>query len=148
MMDLIRWNPARDIFGLRGQMGRVFDDFFTPTRSGHKDDSIWSWNPAVDVYDEDDLWVVTAEIPGVDKKDITVDVKDRVLTIRGERASENEVKEDKFYRRERFYGKFERSFNLPPEVDPDKIQANYKDGVLKIEVPKSEAQKPTQIAVH
>jgi HSP20 family protein len=91
--------------------------------------------------------VITAEIPGVDKKDISVDVKDRVLTLRGERSSDNEVKEDRFYRRERTFGKFERSFTLPAAVDPDNIKAEYRDGVLKIEVPKPEGHKPRQINV-
>jgi HSP20 family protein len=76
-----------------------------------------------------------------------VDVRDRVLTLRGERSAENEDKNEKYHRRERFYGKFERSFTLPGEVDPDKIKAEYKDGVLKIEIPKPEGYKPKQITV-
>lgn len=148
MMDLVRWNPTKDMFSLRNHMNRLFDDFFVPAKREDAGGSIWDWNPVVDVIDNDDSLVIKAEIPGVDKKDIAVDVKDRVLTLRGERSLDNEVKEEKFYRRERAYGKFERSFTLPAAVDPDKIQADYKDGVLKIEVPKPEGQKPKQIAVH
>jgi HSP20 family protein len=147
-MDLMRWNPARDVFSWRNRMNRLFDDFFVPAQKEEEDGSLWSWNPAVDVLDKDDHLVITAEIPGVDKKDISVDVKDRVLTLRGERSSDNEVKEENFYRRERIYGKFERSFTLPAEIDPDSIKAEYKDGVLKIEVPKPEGHKPKQITVH
>ena len=84
----------------------------------------------------------------VDKKDIEVDVKDRVLTLKGERSSDNEVTEDNYYRRERCFGKFERAFNLPVDVELDKIKANYKDGVLEIEIPKPEEKKPKQITVH
>jgi len=117
----------------------------------HKGDeelSTWSWRPFVDIYDNDNNIVIKAELPGIDKKDIVVDVKDRFLTLKGERSSENEVKKDKFHRRERTYGKFERVFSLPMEVDPDKIKADYKDGVLKIDIPKLEKQKPKQITVH
>ncbi|OEU61091.1 MAG: hypothetical protein BA867_14070 [Desulfobacterales bacterium S5133MH16] len=90
--------------------------------------------------------VIKSELPGVDKKDIVVHVNGRFLTIKGERLSENEVKEDKYHRRERSYGKFERVFTLP-EVDPDKIKAGYKNGVLKIDIPKPGEQKPKQITV-
>jgi HSP20 family protein len=126
----------------------MFDNFFVPARDWLKAEHVHSWNPAVDILDKDDHIVITAELPGVDKKDLTVDVKDRVLTLKGERSSDNEDKEDNFYRRERFYGKFERSFTLPTNVDPDNIKADYKDGVLNIKVPKPEQQKPKQITVH
>ena len=148
MMDLMKWNPARDMFGMRAQMNRMLDDFFAPAKRTDDGDSLWDWNPAVDIMDNDKSIVIKAEIPGVDKKDISVDVKDRVLTLRGERSADNEVKEDKFYRRERFYGKFERSFTLPAAVDPEHINATYTDGVLKIEVPKPEGHKPKQISVN
>ena len=85
---------------------------------------------------------------GIDKKDIALDVKDRVLTLKGERAFDNEVKEENFYRRERTYGKFERAFNLPAHVKIEDIKADYKDGVLRIEIPKPEVQQPKQITVH
>lgn len=147
MMDLVRWKPQRELFNWRTPMNRLFDEFLAPTQWSEDSQSLWNWNPAVDIMDHDDHIVITAEIPGVDKKDISVDVKDRVLTLRGERSSDNEVKEDRFYRRERTFGKFERSFTLPAAVDPDNIEAEYKDGVLKIEVPKPEGHKPRQISV-
>jgi HSP20 family protein len=147
MMDLVRWKPEREMFNWRSPMSRFFDDFFGPAQRGEDGQSLWNWNPAVDVMENEENIVIAAEIPGVDKKDISVDVKDRVLTIRGERSSENKVKEDRFYRRERMFGKFERSFTLPVAVDTDSIKAEYKDGVLKIEVPKPEGHKPRQISV-
>ncbi len=85
---------------------------------------------------------------GIDKEGIEIDVKDRVLTLKGERSSENEVKDDNYYRRERCVGKFERAFTLPADVDPDKIKADYKDGVLKVDIPKPEEKKPRQITIH
>ena len=148
MMDMVRWNPAKEMLGLRSQMDRMLSDFFGPSRRGDNGTSLWDWSPTVDVYDQDDRIVIKAELPGMEKKDISVDLNDRVLTLKGERSADNEVKEDKFYRRERFYGKFERSFTLPAAVEADKINADYKDGILKIEVPKPESQKPKQISVN
>jgi HSP20 family protein len=112
------------------------------------DTGMGRWNPAVDLYEKDDYFVIKAELPGVDKKDIAIDLKDRVLTLSGERSYENEVKEDSYYRRERSYGKFQRAFTLPAEVDSDKIKAEFKDGLLRIEVPKPEEQKPKQVTIH
>jgi len=106
------------------------------------------WNPAVDLYEKDDHFVIKAELPGVDKKDIAIDLKDRVLTLSGERSYENEVKEENYYRKERSYGKFQRAFTLPAHVDSDKIKAEFNDGLLQIEVPKPEQQKPKQVTIH
>jgi HSP20 family protein len=126
----------------------MFDDsFFRPARSDD-DLSLGTWHPVVDMYDEDDRVVIKAELPGVDKKDIAVDVKDRVLTLSGERTYDNEVKAENYYRRERAYGKFQRTFSLPGDVDSDKIKADFADGLLKIEVPKPEKQKPKNIMIH
>ena len=148
MMNLVRWNPWREMSTLQNRINGLFDEPFF--RSGHDDDglSLGSWYPAVDMFENDDRIVIKAELPGVDKKDISVDVKDRVLTLSGERNYENEVKEENYYRRERACGKFKRTFNLPVDVDPDKVKADFKDGVLKVELPKPEAQKPKRITVH
>ena len=147
-MELIRWNPTRDMFILRHQMNHLFDDVFRPAVRGDSKLSMWDWNPTVDIYDNDENIVIKAELPGIEKKDIVIDVKDGVLTLKGERSFENEVKEEKYYCRERTFGKFERVFRLPADVDPEKISADYKDGILKIDIPKPEEQKPKQITVH
>ena len=148
MMNLVRWNPWREMNTLQNRINHLFSDsFFQPSRSDD-DMSLGAWHPVVDMYDEDDRIVIKAELPGLDKKDIAVDVKDRVLTISGERNYDNEVKEEKYYRRERAYGKFQRAFSLPADVDSDKIKADFKDGLLKVEVPKPEKQKPKEITVH
>ena len=147
-MELIRWNPMGDVFSLRHQMNHLFDDVFRPVVRGDSRLSMRNWNPTVDIYDNDEYIFITAELPGIDKKDIVIDVKDGVLTLKGERSFDNEVKEKKYYRRERTFGKFERIFRLPAKVDPEKISADYKDGILKIDIPKPEEQKPKQITVH
>ncbi|MGD9132927.1 MAG: Hsp20/alpha crystallin family protein [Desulfobacterales bacterium] len=125
--------------------------FYEPVfGSGREEDelSMGAWYPAVDMFDNDDKIVIKAELPGMKKGDFSVDVKDRVLTLSGERNYENEVKEENYYRRERTCGKFKRAFHLPADVDADNIKAEFKDGVLKVEIPKPEEQKPKQITVH
>jgi len=147
-MQLMKWNPANDLFSLRHHMNGMFDDFFYPSRRSTGGESLWKWNPAVDIYEEEGNIVVKAEVPGMDKENISVDVKDRVLTLKGERSADNEVKEDNYFRRERTYGSFERAFTLPADVNTDEIKAEYTDGVLKVIVPKPEIAKPKQISVH
>lgn len=147
MMNLVRWSPWREMATLQHRINHLFDDPYL--RISRKDgDSLGMWNPSVDLYEMDDNFVIKAELPGVDKDNIAIDVKDRVLTLSGERSHDNEVKEENYYRRERTHGKFQRAFTLPADVDSDKIKAEFKDGVLKIEVPKPEVVKPKQITIH
>jgi HSP20 family protein len=147
-MELIRWNPMRDMFSFRHQMNHLFDDVFGSVVRGDSGLSMWNRYPTVDIYDNDENIIIKAELPGIDKKDIVIDVKDGVLTLKGERSFDNEVKEEKYYCRERTFGKFERVFRIPADVDPEKIRADYKDGILKIDIPKPEEQQPKQITVH
>jgi HSP20 family protein len=147
-MELIRWNPMREMFNFRHQINHFFDDAFGSIDRDDAKLSLWDWHPVVDVYDNDENIVIKAEIPGIEKKDISIDVKDGLLTLKGERSHDNEVKNNKYYRRERSFGRFERTFQLPVDVDPEKISADCKDGILKIDIPKPEEQKPKQITVH
>jgi len=147
-MNLVPWNPWREMSTLQDRINRFFDDsFLSPTRFDDNLD-MGSWYPTVDMYDNDDSIVIKAELPGVDKEDVSIDIEDRVLTLKGERNHENEVKEDNYYRKERSYGRFQRMFTLPTDVDPDKINAEFKDGLLKIEIPKPEERKPKAITIH
>lgn len=147
-MNLVKWNPWREMSALQNRMNHLFNEPFF--RSDREDDelSMGAWYPAVDMFENEDKLVIKAELPGMDKKDFSVDVKDHVLTLSGERNYDNEVKEENYYRRERGYGKFKRAFTLPADVDSDKIKADFKDGVLKVEIPKPEAQKAKQITIH
>ncbi len=147
-MELMRWSPMRGLFGRRNSIDNFFDAFFYPSHKAAESEGLWNWNPAVDIFEEQDNIVIKAELPGVSKEGISVDVKGRVLTLKGERSIDNEVKEEKYYRRERTYGRFERAFTLPVDADPDAVKAEYSDGVLKITVPKPESHKPRQITVH
>lgn len=147
-MELVRWNPMRDMFGMQHRMNRLMDNFFLPARNIAQEDAQWDWNPSVDIYDKGDKIVLKAELPGVDKEHIEVDVKDRVLTLKGERSLDNEVKEDNYYRRERSFGKFVRRFTLPVNVNIEDIKAEFKDGLLEVDIPKPAENKPKQITVH
>jgi HSP20 family protein len=147
-MELVRWNPMRDLLSIRPRINRLMDDFFIPGHPVSREAFSRDWHPSVDVYDEDDRIVLKAELPGVDKDHIEVDVKDRVLTLKGERTLDNEVQDDNYYRRERSFGKFERRFTLPVNVDAGDIKAEYKDGLLRVDIPKPVAEKPRQITVH
>ena len=148
MMNLVKWNPWREMPTIQNRINRMFDDPFFRFGRWTDDDSTGMWNPAVDLFEKDDHFVIKAELPGVDKNDIKVDLKDRVLTVSGERNSDNEVKEENYYRRERSYGKFQRAFRLPADVDSDKIKAEFKDGVLQVEVPKPEQAKAKEVTIH
>ncbi len=148
MMNLVRWNPYGEMTAMKNRINRMFSEPYWLTRRMDDDTDMGMWNPVVDLYEKDDHFVIKAELPGVDKKNISIDLKDRVLTLSGERSYENEVKEESYYRRERSYGKFQRAFTLPADVDSDKINAEFKDGLLQIEVPKPEQQKPKQVTIH
>jgi len=140
---LMRWQPERELQRLRMEMDRLFEEAFG-------DEGSWrggTWAPPVDLYDTEEALILKAELPGLSKDDIHIEVHDRTLTLRGERKHEAEVKEERFQRRERAYGSFQRAFWLPTTVDTEKIQANFKDGVLELRIPKSEAAKPKKIAI-
>ena len=147
-MELIRWNPTRDLFDLGGRFNSMFNDFFMPSLRTGTDEGLWNWNPAVDVMENDNNIIVKAELPGVEKDKINVELNGRMLTIKGERSAETETKEEKYYRKESMFGNFERCVMLPSEVDPESIKAQYKDGVLSVEIPKPEDKKPKKISVH
>ena len=137
-MTLVRWDPFRELMNMSRQLNTTF---------GEDDDSYGSWAPPVDIFERDDHLVIRAELPGVDRDAIDVQVENNRLILTGERKSETEVDNDNVYRRERRYGKFVRSFALPRTVDSSKIGATYKDGVLELTLPKSEQAKPRRIQV-
>ena len=148
MMNLVRRNPFGEMTAMQNRINRMFNEPFWPTGRMNDDTGMGMWNPVVDLYEKDDHFVIKAELPGVNKNDIAIDLKDRVLTLSGDRSYENEVKEENYFRRERSYGKFQRVFTLPADVDSDKIKAEFNDGLLQIEVPKPEEQKAKKVTIH
>jgi len=147
-MTIVRWDPFRNMTTLQDRINRVFDE--AANRSKDYDDEVskCDWRPIVDIYDSEKAIIINAELPGVTKDNITLDVKENILTIKGERKSDEEVKKENYYRMERCYGTFERSFTLPSTADPAKITANFKDGILRITIPKPEEKRPKQISIN
>ncbi len=146
-MSLVRWDPFRNVATLQDRINRMFDEAFFRSKDFDEEVSLASWKPTVDIYDTDDAIILKVELPGVDKEKVTVDVKDNVLTLKGERSIDKEIKEENYCRRERSFGSFHRSFTLPTTVNPEDIKAAYKDGILTVEVPKPEEKKPKQITI-
>lgn len=144
--------PYRDLGGLQERMNRMFDESFRGIAPGPGAEEDWalggSWAPAVDIYEQEGNIVLKAEVPGVDPKDVGILVENNVLTLRGERKFDEDVKKESYHRVERSYGTFTRSFTLPNVVDVDKIKAEHKDGVLRVTLPKKEEAKPRQIQIN
>ena len=146
MTVLTRWEPFREFSTLQDRMNRLFRE----TQGNTQDESLASssFAPAVDVYEDEHNVTLKIEVPGIDEKDIDVRIENNTLTVHGERKIEKEEKEENYRRLERQYGSFTRTFNLPPTVDAENVQADYDKGVLKITLPKKAEAKPKQIKVN
>jgi HSP20 family protein len=143
-MALIRWIPSGEALGLRREMDRMWEDFFG---RGEREPTALRWSPDVDIAETKDEYFVAIEAPGMSKDDIQIALQENVLTIQGEKKQE-EVKEGtNYHRTERVWGAFRRSFTLPNAVQNGKVGAVYKDGVLKITLPKAEEAKAREIPV-
>ncbi len=156
-MTLIQWNPRRnvtswhpvtdlthEIVGMQREIDRMFDRF----RGGITEDGNGRMLlPAVDVLEKEGEFIVKAELPGIDRKDVKITVHNNVLTIRGEKRREEEKEGRSYYRSERSHGSFQRTFTLPSGVASEKIEATYNDGVLTVSLPKTEEAKPREIEV-
>lgn len=134
MTTLMKFNPFKEIETLSERIRSLFDDLPMPVTW----DITSNFYPRVDISEDENNIYVTAEIPGVDKKDVKVTLQDNILTIEGEKKSEVKDEKKNYYRIERTYGSFCRSLTLPAEVDPDKVKAKFEDGLLKIEAVKKE----------
>jgi len=145
-MAIVRWNPVRGVVGLEDELRLLFGDFFGPDRAGDETRFV-RWAPRVDIAEENGNYELTADLPGLKKDDIKVEIHDNTLTLRGEKKIEEEKKEKNYRLAERCYGEFVRTFTLPENVNKDTIEAEFKDGVLKLTIPKTEQPKPTQIEV-
>jgi HSP20 family protein len=140
------WDPFVEVSDLRKRMDDIFGEFFGPTPFAMAaTEAVWS--PLADVHETKDGFQLQVELPGVKQEDIQVSMVGDTLTLKGERKRETEVKEDNYHRIERSYGTFQRSIVLPTVVDPNRIKATYRDGVLEIQLPKKEEAKPKEIKV-
>jgi len=141
------WDPFEEMSDIRERINRLFDEMFGKYPATISESTERAWSPPVDIYEEKDKVVVKAELPGMKKDDISIEVKDNVLTLTGERKHEKETKKENYHRIERSYGKFSRSFTLPDSIKVDKVKANYKDGILEITLPKAEEAKTKTITI-
>jgi HSP20 family protein len=145
-MTLVNWSPLRELDDLFNQYGRLMGRSATPAAESGSGNVV-EWRPVANISETASEYLIKAELPEVEKKDIDVSVHEGVITIRGERRLENRTNDEKHHRIESFYGSFARSFTLPADVDDTKIQAESKDGVLTVRLPKTEARKPRPIEV-
>jgi HSP20 family protein len=150
-MALVRWTPGREMERFKREVDKMFEDFFSGSRFPSLfrragEEGIGTF-PAVDLYDAKDNIVVKAEIPGLKKEDIDIQVKGRDLIIKGEKKKEEEVKEEDYYYAERVYGSFSRVVHLPVDIKADRVKAKFKSGVLEVTLPKVEEAKPKEIKI-
>ena len=146
-MELVRFNPFTNAPIVNSRINRLFDDFFVnPNRLAATPSKLWS--PEVDIYEKEGKVTIQADLPGIEKKDISIKVEDGILTLKGERKAEEESEDKNVYRSERFYGSFERGFRLPPKTDVDNIEAEFKNGVLHITIPNATEPTGKEISIH
>jgi len=147
MNALTRWNPLRELEDFQNRILSAFRP--APARGSDERESLTSaeWTPLVNIAEDDAGYLITAELPDVKKNDVKVTVENGVLAISGSRTLEKEEKTKKYHLVERSYGTFSRSFTLPGDGDPGKVEAQFKDGVLRIHVAKSETARPKEIEV-
>ncbi len=146
-MAIVRWDPFRDLITIQDRMNKLFEQTLARTRGDDEAVVPSAWSPAVDIYETADAIVLTAELPGLRREDIEIQLRDNTLTLRGERKFEREVKDENYLRIERSYGAFQRAFSLPTVVQQEKIKAVFRDGVLEVTMPKAEEAKPKQVKV-
>jgi HSP20 family protein len=145
-MAVVKWDPFRDLLSIQDRMNRLFEQTMSRSRS---EEGIASstWTPAVDIYETPEAIVMQADLPGLRREDIDIQIQDNTLTLRGERRFAKDAQEENYLRIERAYGAFQRSFTLPATVHPEKVRAVFRDGILELTLPKAEETKPKKIAI-
>jgi HSP20 family protein len=144
-MALVRWDSSREVDSLQSEVNRLFDTFFGGQPANNS--GLRRWVPAMDLVETDDHLVLKADLPGLDKDDVNIEVKDGTLTVSGERKTEHEERTDGFYRVERAFGTFSRSMSLPQRIDAERISASFDRGVLEVRIPKPEERKPHRVEI-
>ena len=144
-MELIPWRPFGELGSFRGEMDKLFDRFFSdrPLARTFAEE----WAPTVDISETEDKFLIKAELPGLDVKDVDVTISGDILTIKGEKKKEKEEKDERHHCIERYTGSFQRSFRLPVGVKTEKVDADFDKGVLKVTLPKAEEAKKKEIKV-
>lgn len=144
-MNIVRYDPFRDLRGLQDEMNRLFSASFS--RGGDDQMTRGAWNPSVDIFENKDQIVLEAELPGLKPEDVEISIENNVLTLHGERRFEKKDEGDNFHRVERSYGSFTRSFTLPPTVSSESCNAEFENGVLRVTLAKREEAKARKIEI-
>lgn len=139
-------DPFRELMDLQRGINQLFDS--SVGRSSNEGVALNTWTPSVDIFEDENSFIIKLELPEVNREDVKVNLHENTLSITGERRLENEEKRDSYHRVERSYGQFYRSFTLPPNVNAEAINAQFKDGMLRLSIPKKEEAKPKQIEVN
>ena len=146
-MNVTKWNPFGELEDIADRYSRLFGTHLPMRERLELLGKDIEWKPAADIVERDDEYLIKAELPGVDRDDIDINLENDVLTITGERKLEETKETDKTHRVERFYGRFSRSFRVPDDVDASAIKAQSSDGVLKLHLPKTKAKKPEAVKI-
>ncbi|MDR3555375.1 MAG: Hsp20/alpha crystallin family protein [Syntrophobacteraceae bacterium] len=144
-MNLVPWKSTRELTSMRREMERLWDRFFSETHLANP--FLEEWQPKADITETKDAIVVKAELPGMEPKDIDVTISGDILTIKGEKEKEEEKKIEKYHYTERYRGSFERSFRMPAEIQPDKIEASFDKGILTVTLAKTAEARVKEIKV-
>jgi HSP20 family protein len=147
-MAMIRWEPARELQAIQHEMNRLFGSAFDPQGGLGNGGGAGRWIPPMDLVEDDEHFVVRADLPGVDEENVSVELEDNVLTIAGERKSDTEQRKEGYHRIERAWGAFSRSLTLPEGIDAEGIKASFANGVLEVRIPKPEERKPRKVAIN
>jgi HSP20 family protein len=142
-----RWDPFRNMSDMQGEVNRLFDSFLGRPAASATGPALRTWAPVLDIHETKDDLVLSFELPGVTDKDVSLSITGDLLTLKGERMANRDVKDESVYHVERVYGKFERSVQLPIPVQAEKVKATYRDGVLEVRLPKVEEVKPKAIKI-
>jgi HSP20 family protein len=145
-MPITNWDPLGDATALQDKVNRMFEEIFPRTAESSSHASC-AWTPQVDIYRTDEGIAITADLPGVSKKDVLVEIKNNVITLKGQRVLTPDIADERYFRKERCFGGFHRSFTLKFLVPPDKIKATFKNGVLTIQLPLPEPQESRQVKI-
>src|SRR4051794_28046903 len=143
-MALVRWEPGREVDSLQSEVNRVFDAFFGGSGNATR---ARRWVPPVDLVETDDHLVLRADLPGMKREDVEIEIKDGALTVSGERKADHEENAEGYYRVERAFGRFSRSLTLPDGIEPDAVEASFADGVLEVRIPKPAERKPHRVEI-
>jgi len=138
------WNPFTDMLDLQNNLNRVLG--FALGKRGASDET--TWNPSVDIYRQGENFILKSELPGLGKDDIDITIVDNIVTLKGTKKYESEIKDEDYYHVERLFGTFERSFELPANIDRSKVKALFNNGVLEVTLPLAEESKPKQIKIN